>query len=71
MNNNEPLYRGGCGHTDAEVEEAAVGCIVVTIVFVVAVIVFLAVSFSCERLSVPLQEKKEYCSFPHVQLKNN
>ena len=49
MNNNEPLYRGGCGHTDAEVEEAAVGCIVVTIVCVVAVIVFLTVSFFFER----------------------
>ena len=49
MNNNEPLYRGGCGHTDAEVEEAATGCIVVTIAFVVAVIVLVAIAFFFER----------------------
>ena len=45
MNNqNEPLYRGGCGHTDKEVEEAAVGCLVVSLVFILALVILFVFS---------------------------
>ena len=45
MNNqNEPLYRGGCGHTDKEVEDAAVGCLVVSLVFILALVILFVFS---------------------------
>lgn len=40
-----PLFKGGCGHTDLEVEEAAVGCTIVTIVFIVSVVILFAFAY--------------------------
>lgn len=44
-NNDAPLFKGGCGHTDKEVEECAAGCLVMLIIAAVAVIIVFAFAF--------------------------
>jgi len=46
QNNNEaPLFKGGCGHTDEEVEECAAGCLVMLIIAALVVLIFFAFAF--------------------------
>ena len=46
QNNNEaPLFKGGCGHTDQEVEDAAAGCAVMLLLAAVAVVIVFAFAF--------------------------
>lgn len=44
MENNNNLFAGGQGHSEKEIEETAISCSLVFLVFLVSLIIFVAVS---------------------------